>query len=157
MKIKSLMSIVALGMAVAAYADVPGVSVVDREGVKKSFVKADVASIALGATDVTVTGKDGHTTVFGKKQISAILLSDAVSAIKLVAADGTSLSIKASAETVVISNAKPHTGWTLCDLKGIAILSGKTAEVTETIDIAHLHPGVYLITVAGKSVKFIKR
>lgn len=141
----------------ASGADEAKVSVVDRNGGKTSFEKSGVAAINLLADKVEVVDKDGQIATFSRNDISLILLSDMESGVTLATEEGNTISVKATRDAIKITGAAPETPWRILEISGIQAMAGQCADTTCHIDITGLHAGVYILSVADKAIKFIKR
>jgi len=134
----------------------PKVSVVDREGNKTFFDRSEISSINLKTDRVEIIGTDGKTTAFDKKGIAVINLSDKEAKVETITKQGRQISIIATKDHIMVQNIGPSTAWRLFDAAGHVVKSGEFSGNDGMVSISDVDSGVYLFTVAGRTVKFIK-
>ncbi len=148
----ALLLIGAIGMANASE---PKVSVVDKEGNKAFFDKSEIHSINLKTTQVEIIDMNGKSTVFHKDAIAVINLSDEESKVETVTEQGR-LIIFATKDEIIVRDSPTSAPWQIFNSTGHIVKSGECNSDNERIGISDMENGVYLFTVSGHTIKFIK-
>lgn len=157
MSIKKLtIAMLSLLVTGVAYAEEPKVSVVDKDGNKVFFDRSEIKSINLKPETIEIIDFDGEVSSFSKQAVAAINLFDEASKIETISEDGKSITILASKDEISLLNAELTSKWSLFDASGQIVKSGTCEDNEVRISISDILNGVYIFSVSGQSIKFIK-
>lgn len=137
-----------------------GIIVVSPDGSTREYAFDQLRRVSLEADGITVVTPDGSDRVAYADIDRITLNADIHTAVERLAADGRmAVWLGADDATLHLAGAPALTDFSVIDLQGVALLSGRTdAAGSGVADCAALPSGSYILSVRNShSVKFIKR
>lgn len=122
-------------------------------GVKVPMAEVSMLVAADDATTFTVVRTNGDD-VTGVSSVSFTYTDD--TAIDTVGADKVSLLSDPVGASLSVFGCEGRK-YTVVDMSGCTRVAGTIASVSEKIDVAALAPGMYILSVEGATLKFIKK
>ncbi|NTW25071.1 MAG: T9SS type A sorting domain-containing protein [Lentimicrobium sp.] len=145
----------------AAFPELKAQSLVIRhtDGTENAELLNTVQKVTFSVNELLLSFKTGTTDVYGLSTIQKLYFDNETSIDETAPASGSKLSIypnPANSTITVLNIPKGTSTIFLYRSDGELLMQQTVSNDSETIDISSLQSGLYFLTTAGNSVKFIK-